>query len=1284
MMQERVQPSKRSFLSGTDRRAAGRRVFWRASLTLACALALLGGLAVVVRSASARTSWEGPRPAQTAAGALITWSSFYPSGWVTALPLSAGVTVNAAEGFDAQSAQYRTSTNGGVTWTAWGNTGLNASLTNPATLQIAVNGLSLPDSSLQNRIQFQVTTGEGETDQSTPYIVRVDTVAPAAPTAMTSTPNTWTNVNSFRESWTNPADTSGIAGAYYRLNSEPLFPSDGVFVTTTNFIEDIQVPGEGANHILVWLVDGAGNVDHANYRVHLSAFRYDATPPTVGVASQGALGQNGWYTGTVTLSFTPADTLSGLQSWNWRLDGGPASTEPSVVVEDAGQHNLLITAVDRAGNAMAPIARAIAIDPELPQLGYAVTPEPSASGWYTAPINVTFALTDMVSGPAGVTWRLNNNPPGTGNSIYLAQDGPYALTAYGSDLAGNRTPTVNLNLPLDSYAPVTTLVLNPSSPQPSGFYTRPVSLQFQASDVLPTTPPVAGSGVAGTRMRLNGGLWQTALPQSFTLSGIHRVSYYSLDIAGNREISRTRVISVDLEPPAAPIAPTIDPAGWSASNSFSLAWQNPSDVSGIAGAYVWIGSGNVDPSAAVYYPGTGRIDGLVAPGEGEWAVWMALRDRAGHRGALVYVGQLRYDATPPDVQARVSGPAGNAGWYKGPAQVDLSIEDSGSGPDQLRYRLNGGPWQQTSSAVSLPISAPGRHVLDYYGQDRAGFLAGPFMTVVRVDPDPPAAPIAVAISPTMWSYAGQWTVNWRNPSDASGVALAHWSWQPPANAGAGQTVPAAGQSLNLTPPAEGVHDLYLWLEDTAGNASLGQMVALAGAIRYDATPPALEVQVQPAAGPSGWFRSPVQVTIDTSDSLSGLDVVTWQLNNQPPAASLSFLVSDDGIHTLRVRSVDQAGNASLDQRQLRIDTQAPLAQLMPLPAYHRDTQIPVQWAGSDGETTTDSATQADGSDASPFTGSGLDRFEVQVRQGAAGEWQAWDPGAGATSGVFTGQRGQTYSFRVRAIDTAGNVSPWATAGGRNSVLVDAVENGAFATQNFDGWNTTATLGLALIEEPDLTPGQVVPAARLGSPIWQACADPGNIPTLECGDSWSSVSQQVVVPPLQEVAEPVLEFWYRLQTYDQITTTSTIWDIRCPIDPRPSFRWVDSFDVSVQAAGAAEADVLLRAGNNQAQFPEPIEFRDLRWQRAEIDLSAYAGQTITLQLASHNRLDSRFNTYTDIYGMRVRGALPTVFLPMAPINAGAVVEPPQVCWPNRDSATGAAAPMSPLSPEDYPR
>jgi hypothetical protein len=409
----------------------------------------------------------------------------------------------------------------------------------------------------------------------------------------------------------------------------------------------------------------------------------------------------------------------------------------------------------------------------------------------------------------------------------------------------------------------------------------------------------------------------------------------------------------------------------------------------------------------------------------------------------------------------------------------------------------------------------------------------------------------------------------------------------------------------------------------------------------------------------------VLVTIDANDSLSGVASTTWRLDDQPPATSATFTVSGDGIRNLLVRSVDRAGNRNEEIRQLLIDTQAPQAQLSPLPTYYRTPQIPVEWTGRDDE-----------------PGSGLAGFDVQVRQGAEGAWQTWLPGVSYTSDVYQGQRGQLYSFRVRAIDVAGNVSPWATAGDHNTVLVDAIDNGAFSTQNFTGWDTTVELGLSLIQEQGLMPSQVVPAARLGSPIWQACADPGNIPTLECGDSSSGISQQFTVPSLADVPEPTLEFWYRLQTYDQISTTSPIWNIRCPIDPPPPFRWVDSFDVSVQAAGSTEPAILLRDGNREAQFPEPIEFRDTKWQRAEIDLTPYAGQTITLALSTHNRLDSRFNTWTDVYGMRVRGELRQVFLPLVFTNAQPVVEEPIVCWPNRGALPLPDFDPSVLAPDHY--
>jgi hypothetical protein len=250
------------------------------------------------------------------------------------------------------------------------------------------------------------------------------------------------------------------------------------------------------------------------------------------------------------------------------------------------------------------------------------------------------------------------------------------------------------------------------------------------------------------------------------------------------------------------------------------------------------------------------------------------------------------------------------------------------------------------------------------------------------------------------------------------------------------------------------------------------------------------------------------------------------------------------------------------------------------------------------------------------------------------------------------------------------------------VFVDPIENGAFGTLNWNGWNTVDGLQMVIIQEQELYPGLAVPAARLGSPLYQACAatGPNMLPTPQCGDTWSGVSQTIAVPSLDVLADPTLEVWYRIRTYDQITTTSSIWNQLCPTNPPPSSRLVDSFDVKAQPSGVAQPDVLLRDGNRLPQFPVPIEQRDLGWKLGTIDMTSYAGRTVTLDFSSHNRLDNRFNTWTDVAGIRLRGSQHKMYLPFTPRETGADPEPPPVCWPN--GAGPEAAPLDPgLSMDD---
>ena len=577
----------------------------RFSLAVAWALMLLAGLGFVVSEGATPpqedTQATALRPG-LAQPAAASWSDFLPTGWVNTAPFASSITARDPAGLTPATAAYHTSIDGGISWSAWTQVGLSATPVSSTTVAIAVTPLTFPDSQSNNRIQFRITTQPGATQVSPVYTVMVDTVAPGSPLNMQSFPDVWTHVNAFRETWTNPADTSGIAGAYYRLNSEPQSGTDGIFVPNSSQIDGIAVPSEGAHSLLLWLIDHAGNVDHRTYRVDWQAFKYDVTPPTVGVTRQGPLGQNGWYTGTVSLTFAPADVLSGIQTWGWRLDNQAVSSALSTVVANDALHTLVTTAIDRAGNPMQPVTSTLGIDTGRPTISHTVSLTPTATGWYIAPIMVTFGLTDPVSGPGAVTWRLDNGPATTGNLVEVRQDGTHTLSAFGRDRAGNRSSTLSLNLPVDAHPPVTRLALTPAMPGSSGYYSSAVAGAWSASDAVTQPVPGPGSGVVATRMKVDAGSWQAAAPFALATTGIHRVQYTSQDLAGNHEITRTRVISIDVTPPGAPIAPTIVPATWSGVNLFTVSWQNPIDTSGIAGATIFLGQGPPPAGSGVFYP----------------------------------------------------------------------------------------------------------------------------------------------------------------------------------------------------------------------------------------------------------------------------------------------------------------------------------------------------------------------------------------------------------------------------------------------------------------------------------------------------------------------------------------------------------------------------------------------------------------------------------------------------------------------------------------------------------
>ncbi len=84
------------------------------------------------------------------------------------------------------------------------------------------------------------------------------------------------------------------------------------------------------------------------------------------------------------------------------------------------------------------------------------------------------------------------------------------------------------------------------------------------------------------------------------------------------------------------------------------------------------------------------------------------------------------------------------------------------------------------------------------------------------------------------------------------------------------------------------------------------------------------------------------------------------------------------------------------------DCLAPRATVDPLPPFVTSSTFSVTWRGDD-------------------DWSGVADYDVQYRAGTDGDWRDWLTGTLAISSTFVGIDGQTYFFRVRARDKAGNV-----------------------------------------------------------------------------------------------------------------------------------------------------------------------------------------------------------------------------------------------------------------------
>lgn len=181
-------------------------------------------------------------------------------------------------------------------------------------------------------------------------------IAPVS--GLTVTPAVWTNNNSFRVSWNDPNDPSGIKGVHYITVTPPTSNGDGKFIPGSGLSFTVATPSSGQWPVYVWLEDNAGNVNYALSRT--VDLRFDNVPPSkpiITAPTHSAIP-------TFTVSWSSQDTPSGIATYtleysstklaNWQLgvSGDVTNTALTVPYTDTS-YVLRVTAFDRAGNSTA-------------------------------------------------------------------------------------------------------------------------------------------------------------------------------------------------------------------------------------------------------------------------------------------------------------------------------------------------------------------------------------------------------------------------------------------------------------------------------------------------------------------------------------------------------------------------------------------------------------------------------------------------------------------------------------------------------------------------------------------------------------------------------------------------------------------------------------------------------------------------------------------------------------------------------------------------------------------
>jgi hypothetical protein len=651
-----------------------------------------------------------------------------------------------------------------------------------------------------------------------------------APVTTSNVKDAW-NKEDFTVQLTATDDQSGVDKTYYSINGSE-------FVEGTSF----TVSEEKVHTISFYSVDKAGNKEE----VKTVDLKLDRTAPVTTSDVKDL-----WYKKEVEVQLTAIDDQSGVAKTFYSINGSDFTEGTKFTVEKEGIHKVSFYSMDKAGNVEDVKTVEVEIDKTVPE-----TTSNVEDKWYTEAVQVELTAKDEVSGVDKTFYSIDGSEYKEGTTFTVEDAGIHKVSFYSVDKAGNVEEAKTAEVKIDKQAPVTT------SNVEDKWYTEALEVQLTATDNL--------SGVDKTFYSVNGSDFTEGTAFTVENEGIHEVSFYSVDKAGN--VEKTNTVKVNIDTMAPETASNVEDKWYTEAAQIQLTAKD--EVSGVEKNFY-----SIDGSE--YKEGTT----FTVESEGIHEVSFYSVDKAGNVEEVKTV-EVKIDKKTPVTTSNVEDK-----WYTEAVQVQLTAADELSGVDKTFYSINGSEYKE---GTEFTLEA-GIHEVSFYSVDKAGNVEEAKTVTVKIDE---TAPVTTSNAEVKW-YKDKVQVQLTATDDLSGVAKTFYSINGSEFA----------EGTEFTLENEDIHAISFYSIDKAGNVEEVKTAE----VKIDKTAPTVETEFTEEVA----LGAAMPLTYTASDNLSGVASQTVTINGQP-ALGNSVTFDKPGFYNIEITVTDHAGWTTTEKKMVTV------------------------------------------------------------------------------------------------------------------------------------------------------------------------------------------------------------------------------------------------------------------------------------------------------------------------------------------------------------------------------